>query len=245
MSAATETPTASIETDKLRSLVERQRAAFRNEPPEYAKRMAALGALAGALVRQQREIAAATNEDFGGRARQETLALELAPLVDSIRHARKHLGSWMRQRAVRAGINFFPARARIVWQPLGVVGIMGAWNYPTLLTLSPLVDAIAAGNHAIVKPSELTPATTESLRTLVGGLLYEESLAAVSGDARTAAAFAALPFDHLLFTGSTRVGKLVMRSASENLTPVTLELGGKSPAIVHREFPHSTAVERI
>lgn len=185
------------------------------------------------------------NEDFGGRARQETLALELAPLVDSIRHIRRHLAKWMKPRRVRAGVNFFPATARVIYQPLGVIGVIGAWNYPILLTLSPLADAIGAGNHALIKPSELAPASAGLLQKIIADVFPEEYVAVVAGDAKVGAEFAALPFDHLIFTGSTRVGKLIMRAASENLTPVTLELGGKCPAIVHREFPLHTAVERI
>jgi coniferyl-aldehyde dehydrogenase len=229
----------------LRELFERQRRAFRTSPPDYAKRLSSLKLLEEALLSRQSEIVSAVNEDFGGRARQETLALELAPLVDSIRHAKRHLARWKEPRRVRTGINFFPAKARVIYQPLGVVGIIGAWNYPVLLTLSPLVDAIAAGDHALLKPSELAPRTAELLQNIIAAIFPEEYVAVVTGDAKMAATFSSLPFDHLLFTGSTRVGKLIMRVASENLTPVTLELGGKSPAIIHPEFPLRTAVERI
>jgi len=229
----------------LRELFEKQRAACRRGAPDYKQRIAALTALAATVIDRQDDFVRATNEDFGGRARQETLALELAPLVDGIRHTRKHLARWMKPQNFSAGINFFPARARIVHQPLGVVGILGAWNYPTFLSLSPLVDAIAAGNHALVKPSELAPRTAEVLQKLIAQIFPPEYVSVVTGDAQIAAEFTSLPFDHLLFTGSTRVGKLVMRAASENLTPVTLELGGKCPAIVHRDFPLRTAVERI
>src|SRR5580765_369037 len=230
---------------ELRELLASQRKAFRTEEPSYQKRVASLRQLEEVVLDRKAEIVAAVNEDFGGRARQETLALELVPLLDSIRHTRRKLASWMKPQSVRAGINFFPASARIVYQPLGVIGIIGAWNYPTLLTLSPLVDAIAAGNHAMVKPSELSPRVATLLKQMLAMIFPREYIAVVTGDATVATAFASLPFDHLLFTGSTRVGKLVMRSASENLTPVTLELGGKSPAIVHPEFPLRMAVERI
>jgi coniferyl-aldehyde dehydrogenase len=229
----------------LRDLLERQRIAFRGSTPDYSKRLSSLKLLENAVLDGQEQIASVVNEDFGGRARQETLALELAPLVDAIRHARRHLARWMKPRKVRTGINFFPARARIVHQPLGVIGIIGAWNYPVFLTLSPLVDAISAGNHAMIKPSELAPRTAALLQKMIGATFPEDYITVVTGDARTAAEFASLPFDHLLFTGSTRVGKLIMRAASENLTPVTLELGGKSPAIIHPEFPLRTAVERL
>jgi coniferyl-aldehyde dehydrogenase len=233
------------EPSSLQSLFAKQRHAFRRGTPDYAKRFAALKALERAVLDAKDEIVHATNEDFGGRSGHETLVLEIAPLVDGIRHTRKHLAKWMKPRRVAAGINFFPARARIIYQPLGVVGVLGAWNYPTFLTLSPLVDAIAAGNHAMLKPSELAPHTAEVLQEIIVAIFPEEYISVVTGDAQLAAEFSKLPFDHLLFTGSTRVGKLVMKSASENLTPVTLELGGKCPAIIHGEFPLRTAVERM
>jgi coniferyl-aldehyde dehydrogenase len=229
----------------LRELLERQRKEFRRAPPSYEKRMASLKSLEAVVIDRQSEIVEAVNADFGGRARQETLALELAPLVDAIRHARRHLAKWMKPRRVSAGLNFFPATARIIYQPLGMIGVIGAWNYPIFLALSPLVDAIAAGNHALLKPSELAPVSAELLRKIIADNFAEEYIAVVTGDATVAAKFAELPFDHLLFTGSTRVGKLIMRAASENLTPVTLELGGKCPAIVHPDYPLRTAVARI
>src|SRR5215471_10581113 len=229
----------------LRDLFEKQHAASRRGAPDYAKRMVMLKSLESAVLESKDAILRAMDDDFGGRAHQETLALEIAPLVDGIRHTRKHLASWMKPQHVSAGINFFPARARIIYQPLGVVGILGAWNYQTFLSLSPLVDAIAAGNHAMVKPSELAPRTAEVLKQTIAAIFPEEYVAVVTGDAQLAAQFAALPFDHLLFTGSARVGKLVMKAASDNLTPVTLELGGKCPVILHRDFPLRTAVERI
>jgi coniferyl-aldehyde dehydrogenase len=198
-----------------------------------------------AIVARQEEYVAAASGDFGGRAREETLALELVPLVDEIRLTRRHLPRWMRPRVVGANLAFFPARARVMHQPLGVVGIIGAWNYPAYLTLGPLIGALAAGNHAVIKPSELAPQSAAWVASLVAGIFPEDYVAVVQGGPDAAAAFSALLFDHLLFTGSARVGKLVMRAASENLTPVTLELGGKSPAIVHQDYPLRTAAERI
>jgi coniferyl-aldehyde dehydrogenase len=229
----------------FRAIFELQHRAFRRGAPDCAQRLSSLKLLETALIDRQSEIVEAISDDFGGRARQETLMLELAPLVDSIRHARRHLAKWMKPRKVRTSFNFFPAQSRIIYQPLGVIGIIGAWNYPIFLMLSPLVDAIAAGNHAMLKPSEVAPRTAELLRKIIAALFPEEFVAVVTGDSQAAAEFASLPFDHLIFTGSTRVGKLIMRAASENLTPVTLELGGKSPVIVHQEFPLRTAVERI
>jgi coniferyl-aldehyde dehydrogenase len=147
----------------------------------------------------------------------------------------------------RVGATWFllPSRAYIVHQPLGVVGVIGAWNYELLLTLGPLIDAIAAGNHVMIKPSEITPRAAELMRSIIAEYFDPEYVTAVTGGPEVGAAFASLPFDHLIFTGSTRVGQLVMRAASDHLTPVTLELGGKSPAIVHEGFPLDVALRRV
>lgn len=229
----------------LRPLLEAQRAAFRRHPPDYADRMRALSRLLEALLSHQEEFAEVISEDFGGRACEETLMLEVFPLADEIRHTRRHLKSWMKPRRVAPGWQFLPGKARILYQPRGVVGIISAWNYPLLLTLSPLVYAIAAGNHAMVKPSEFAPRTAERVRDLIAELFPAEYVTVITGGVEVAAAFAGLPFDHLLFTGSTRVGRLVMQAAGRNLTPVTLELGGKSPALVHPEYPLERAAVRI
>jgi len=230
---------------ELASLLEAQRAAFNRQPPDASQRIARLGALLKAVRARREEFVQAISEDFGGRARQETLLLEVFPLVDNIQYAIRHVPRWMRPRPAAAGWQFMPGRARVIYQPLGVVGIIGAWNYPLLLSLSPLVSALAAGNHAMLKPSELAPRTADLLARLIADWFPPDYVTVVTGGPQTAAQFSALPFDHLLFTGSTRVGKLVMRSASENLTPVTLELGGKSPALVHRDFPARTAAQSI
>jgi coniferyl-aldehyde dehydrogenase len=222
-----------------------QRAAFAHQPPDARRRIRALDALLKALRARREDFVQAISEDFGGRARQETLLLEVFPLVDTIRHTIRHLPQWMRPRPAATGWQFLPGRSRVVYQPLGVVGVIGAWNYPLLLSLSPLVSALAAGNHVMLKPSELAPRTASLLARLVSDLFPDDYVTVVTGGTETGAAFAALPFDHLLFTGSARVGKLIMRSASEHLTPVTLELGGKSPALVHPDFPAQTAAARI
>ncbi len=222
-----------------------QRAAFAQQPPDAARRIRALGDLLKAVRARREDFVKAISDDFGGRARQETLLLEVFPLVDNIQHAIRQLPRWMRPRPAAAGWQFLPGSARVVYQPLGAVGIIGAWNYPLLLSLSPLVSALAAGNHAMLKPSELAPHTAELLSRLVAELFSPDYVTVVTGGPETGATFAALPFDHLLFTGSTRVGKIVMRAASEHLTPVTLELGGKSPALVHPDFPAHTAAVRI
>jgi coniferyl-aldehyde dehydrogenase len=185
------------------------------------------------------------SEDFGGRAFEETLALELLPLYDQIRHARKHLQSWMRRHPVRSSWFLWPSHAFYQYQPLGVVGILGAWNYQLLLTLGPLIDALAAGNHVMVKPSEITPRSAAVIAEILAAVFPAEYVTCINGGPEVASSFSALPFDHLFFTGSTRVGQLVMRAAAANLTPVTLELGGKSPAIIHESYSLTRAVERI
>jgi len=223
-----------------------QRAALAADgAPDFARRMHALAALADELRARQNELADAISADFGGRSRDETLLLELLPLLDLIRYARASLAGWMKPRRVAPTWFLLPSRALIVYQPLGVVGVIGAWNYPLLLTLGPVVDALAAGNHVMIKPSELTPRTAALIGDLIAERFPGEYVSATLGGPEVGEAFAALPFDHLLFTGSTRVGALVMRAASANLTPVTLELGGKSPAIVHESYPLASALERI
>jgi coniferyl-aldehyde dehydrogenase len=151
----------------------------------------------------------------------------------------------MEPRAVPVGWQFHPGRARIEMQPKGVVGILGAWNYPVFLTIGPAVGAIAAGNRVLIKPSERAPRTAMLTQEIVEKAFPADYVAVINGGADVAEEFSRLPFDHLIYTGSARVGKLVMKAAAENLTPVTLELGGKSPALVHPEYPLERAAERI
>jgi coniferyl-aldehyde dehydrogenase len=207
--------------------------------------MEALEALRDGVHAREAELAQAVSDDFGGRAREETLTLELFPLYDQIRHARRHLAAWMRRRPVASTWFLKPGRAFYQYQPLGVVGVVGAWNYQLLLTLGPLVDALAAGNHVMLKPSEVTPRSAETIARIIADTFSPEYVACVTGDVEVARAFSHLPFDHLFFTGSGRVGQEVMQAASSNLTPVTLELGGKSPAIVHESYSLRRAAERI
>ncbi len=228
-----------------RTCFDAQRSAFRRGASTHRERVAALQALERALLDHKDDIVRAISEDYSGRAPEETLALELIPTLGEIRHARKHLKEWMKPRGVPVSWQFWPARARIEIQPKGVVGILGAWNYPLFLTIGPAAGAMAAGNHVMIKPSELAPRTGALLEQIIGRTFPADYLAVINGGADAAQEFASLPFDHLLYTGSARVGKLVMRAAAENLTPVTLELGGKSPALVHADYPLQRAAERI
>lgn len=213
--------------------------------PDLAARRKTLAALAQRVRAHEDRLIAAVDADFGGRPAAETRLLELLPLYDQIAHARRHLRGWMRRRRVAGSRLLWPARAFYEYQPLGVVGVIGAWNYPVLLTLGPAVDALAAGNRVLVKPSELAPRTAEALAVLVAEAFPADQVAVVTGDADLARAMTRLPLDHLVFTGSTRVGREVMRAAAENLTPVTLELGGKSPAILHDSADLARAVPRL
>ena len=230
----------------LGALLENQRAAFlRDGPPTLAERIADLTKLKSALLARRKEFATAVDADFSHRSAYETMIMELVPLVQGIGYLRRNLKGWMRPRRRRVDVSFLPGKAQILYQPLGVVGIMSPWNYPLSLTLMPLATAIAAGNRAMIKPSEFTPKTTELLAAMLGETFAEEQVAVASGGPEVGAAFSALPFDHLIFTGSTAVGRAVMRAASDHLVPVTLELGGKSPAVVAPGFSLKHAAPRI
>ncbi|HET9032141.1 MAG TPA: coniferyl aldehyde dehydrogenase [Dokdonella sp.] len=233
------------ETIDLDALLNRQKAAWQASEPTPAQRLRDLGALREVLKRRFDELAAAMSADFGRRSKHESLLTDGMTVLNEIDHMRKHLARWSRSRHRLADALFWPARTEIQYRPLGVVGIISPWNYPVNLALIPLVTAIAAGNHVMLKPSEHTPRTSELLRDLLAEVFPAERVTSVLGGPDVAARFAALPFDHLFFTGSTEVGRKVMAAAAPNLTPVTLELGGKSPAIIAPGYPIDTAAQRI
>jgi acyl-CoA reductase-like NAD-dependent aldehyde dehydrogenase len=222
-----------------------RRAAARNPNPDRPARDRRLAAFGELLHDNVDAIAAAISADFGHRSAHETRLLEIFPSLETVRHARRHLKRWMQPQNRPVSVWFQPGRAQVIAQPLGVVGIIVPWNYPILLAAAPLVAALAAGNRAMVKMSEFTPTTSQLMARLIGERFAGDELCVVQGDAKVGQVFAALPFDHLLFTGSTKVGHSVMRAAAENLTPVTLELGGKSPAIVGPQYPIANAAQRI
>jgi coniferyl-aldehyde dehydrogenase len=231
---------------RLTSILARQRTVFsRDNAPTLAQRTADLAKLKTALLARRKDFERAVAADFGHRSAYETAIMELVPTVQGIDYLSHNLRKWMRPQRRRVAMHFMPGRARVVRQPLGVVGIMSPWNYPVALSLMPLATAVAAGNRAMIKPSEFTPATTELMAAMLGEIFAEEQVAVITGGPDVGAAFSALPFDHLLFTGSTSVGRAVMRAASENLVPVTLELGGKSPVIVEPGFPLPRAAASI
>ncbi len=223
-----------------------QREAFlRAGSPELAERKDDIKRLRAAIKQEAEHIASVISEDFGNRSRHETMLADIWPVISSARETRKNLAHWMKARRVRVGLELLPGQARILYQPVGVVGIISPWNYPFQLAVMPLIAALAAGNRVMLKPSELTPRTSEFLADFLGRLFPEEKVATILGGPDVGAAFSALPFDHLFYTGSTEVGRCVMRAAAENLTPVTLELGGKSPCIIGRDAALPAAAESI
>jgi aldehyde dehydrogenase (NAD+) len=227
------------------ALFARQQAArWRVAATSADQRKAKLRALMEALMAQRAEAQAALAADFR-KAPEEVDLTELYPVISEIKDALRHLSRWMRPRSVPTPIGLFGSVGSIHHEPRGVVLIISPWNYPIYLTLGPLVSAIAAGNCAILKPSEFTPNTTAFLRKLLAGLFAEEEVALVEGDAEAAQALLALPFDHIFFTGSPAVGKVVMRAAAEHLTSVTLELGGKSPVLVDADANLHEAARKI
>jgi coniferyl-aldehyde dehydrogenase len=230
----------------MHDLLDRQRAAFNAAPrPSASERRERLARLDALLKANQTEIAAAVSADFGNRAVPETVFSEIMTTRAAAAHARRHLEAWMRPHDCPVALPYRPARNRVEYVPLGVVGVVSPWNYPVFLTLGPLVDVLAAGNRCLLKPSEQAPHTAELLARLLGAAFATEEVAMVFGGADTSRSFCALPFDHLLFTGSTGVGREVMRAAAENLVPVTLELGGKSPVIVAEDADPARAAASV
>ena len=237
---------ASALQSDLHSLLDMQRKAYAAHPfPPLAQRQQWLKSLRQLLSREREVLIDAISQDFSHRSPDETLFAELMPSLHSLDYTLKHLKRWMKPSSRSVGMMFQPASAKVVYQPVGVVGIIVPWNYPLYLAMGPLIGALAAGNRVMLKLSEFTPATGRLLKDLLGRIFPEDMVAVVLGEADVGVAFSGLAFDHLLFTGSTHVGKLVMRAAAENLTPVTLELGGKSPAIVSADVPLKDAAQRI
>jgi len=232
--------------EELDRLFAAQRAAYAANPmPAADQRQQWLKALRDLLSDERQALVEAISADFSHRSADETLLAELMPSLHGIHYASRHLKGWMKSSRRKVGMAFQPASAKVVYQPLGVIGIIVPWNYPLYLAIGPLVGALAAGNRVMLKLSESTPATGQLLKTLLGRIFPEDLVCVVLGEADIGVAFSRLRFDHLLFTGATSIGKHVMRAAAENLTPVTLELGGKSPAIVSRDVPLKDAAERI
>jgi coniferyl-aldehyde dehydrogenase len=222
----------------------------RSEPaPTLDQRLDRLKRLRAVVAENEARFEQAISADFGHRARVETAIAETLFLFTEIKHTSQHLKKWMAPRRVSTALQFWPAKNRLIPQPLGVVGVIAPWNYPLQLTLAPAIGALAAGNLVMIKPSELTPRFAALLKEVIAAKFDPTEIIVTGVEEETAKeigeAFATLPFDHLIFTGSTRVGRLVAEAAGRNLTPLTLELGGKSPAIVDRSADIDVAAERI
>ncbi|CAK2035043.1 coniferyl aldehyde dehydrogenase [Vibrio crassostreae] len=220
--------------------------AYNSDPmPSLDARVTKLNMLRKALIDFSDRICDAMNQDYGQRSVQDTLIADVLPCVANIDYSIEHISEWMAPSVRSAGALLSLSQVEVVYQPKGVVGIVTPWNFPVMLSVGPLISAITAGNRAMIKMSEFTPNTNQVLSEMLSTLFNHDEVVVVEGEAGLSAEFTALPFDHLLFTGSTAVGRLVMKAASANLTPLTLELGGKSPVIVADDVSMELAVERI
>ena len=232
----------------MQGVLERQRAACLGEPPTAKQRIDRINRAIDLLIEHRKTIADALREDFGHRSVDATLLTDIAASIAPLKHARQHVRAWMRpeRRKVTPGLlALLGARAQVEYQPKGVVGVISPWNFPIQLTFTPLAGIFAAGCRAMIKPSEYTPRTSELMAQLIGSTFDETEVAVFTGGADVGAAFARLAFDHLLFTGATSVARHVLAAAADNLVPVTLELGGKSPVIVGRSADLELTAKRL
>jgi coniferyl-aldehyde dehydrogenase len=235
--------------DNLNEILEKQKKAHLREGPlsvetrkEWIDRCIAL------LIKYQNEIAEAISEDFGHRSTESSLLADVAGSIGSLKSAKENIKKWVKpeKRKVTPSIlGLLGAKLRLEYQPLGTVGVISPWNFPVTLTFGPLGSIFAAGNRAMIKPSEFTPKTSELMKKMFEEAFLEEEVAVFTGGPDLGEAFSSLPFDHLLFTGATSIAKHVMRAASENLVPVTLELGGKSPVIISKKSNFEVSVNRV
>jgi coniferyl-aldehyde dehydrogenase len=238
-----------IDAAGMQAILERQKVAhLRDGPPTAEQRIERLDRCIALLVDNREAIETALNTDFGSRSRDATALTDVSGSIGPLKHAREHLRKWMRpekRKTTPAILGLFGAKAEVRFQPKGVVGIISPWNFPVNLTFAPLAGVLAAGNRAMIKPSEFTPATSELMATMFGGAFSPEEIAVITGGPEVGQAFAGLAFDHLIFTGATSIARHVMKAAAENLVPLTLELGGKSPVIVSESADFATAAARI
>ena len=239
----TDTPPQTLER-----ILESQRRAFTAARPEALSiRRDRIKRAMSILSEHGESLAAAMNSDFGSRSYEGSMMTDIVSTIGFGKYCLKNLDHWAApdKRSVRFPLGLMGAKAEVQYEPKGVVGIMSPWNFPVNLSFGPLMQVLAAGNRAIIKPSEFTPATSERMRELVSDVFAEEEVAVVTGGPDVAQAFSSLPFDHLVFTGSTETGRKVMEAAAKNLVPVTLELGGKSPTIIGKGADLTRAGERI
>lgn len=237
---------SNADTAAMQQIFAAQKTAYRQSPyPDAEERIELISRIRPMLLNHQNALVEALNKDFTTRAADETRMAEIMITLEGLKYTIKQLRKWMKPHKRSVSALSWPGKAWVEYHPLGVVGIMVPWNYPIQLAVVPLITALAAGNRVMIKMSEATPQTSALLQTLVADTFPEDQVAVINGEVDVAQAFASLPFDHLLFTGSTSVGRHIMRAAAANLTPVTLELGGKSPCIIGQDFPMQEAAERI
>ena len=245
MNAPTQQHSAEIELNRV---LENQRGAFKSEGSVALEtRIDRIDRCIAMLVDNQQAICDAVNKDFGCRSRHVTLMTDIMNSVGSLKFVKKNLKKWMKpeKRTPFVPMNFLGGKAFIKYQPKGVVGIMTPWNVPVNMIFSPLADVLGAGNRAMVKPSEFTPHTAELMKNLFAQYFEETEVCVVTGGPEIGAAFSSLAFDHIIFTGATSIGRLVMKAAAENMVPVTLELGGKSPVVISENVDINKAAESI
>ncbi|TPG54392.1 coniferyl aldehyde dehydrogenase [Sphingomonas glacialis] len=232
----------------MHDVLNRQRAAFMAElPVSLAVRKDRLNRAAAMIADNADAFCDALSEDFGHRSREQSMLTDIASSIAPIRHALKSVERWMRRdtRPVQFPLGLLGARAWVEYQPKGVVGVIAPWNFPVNLVMGPIAGIFAAGNRAMVKTSEFTPRTAALFEAVCGTYFAPDELAFFSGGAEVGKAFSELPFDHLIFTGATGIGRHILHAAADNLTPVTLELGGKSPVIVGKDADIAKATERV
>jgi coniferyl-aldehyde dehydrogenase len=239
-------PLSFASKESIDATLSKQREAFLKSPATtIRKRKADLKKLKAAILAYREPLKAAVSEDFGYRSSHETDVLEFFGIIQSIDYMIKNLRKFMKREHRHVGLFFRAGKTYVDYQPKGVIGIMAPWNYPLSLTLIPLATALAAGNRAMVKPSELTPRTSNLIKQLIEGVFEPEEVAVIIGGADVGAEFSRQSFDHLLFTGSTPVGHKVMKAASDNLVPLTLELGGKSPTVIAKGQVKQKTMQRL
>ncbi|ENW89921.1 coniferyl aldehyde dehydrogenase [Acinetobacter dispersus] len=233
-------------TEHMYSVFKQQRAAFDAKPyPDLDDRRTKLLQIKKQIIRYQDVIATAINSDFSSRSIDESKLLDLLGSVLEAEHAIRHVRRWMRPSKRSTELLFLSNRLRVQYQPKGVVGVIVPWNFPVYLALGPLIAAIAAGNRVMIKLPEVTPATNAVVKRMLAEIFSENEVAVFGEEILDPAQFTSLPFNHIVFTGSPAIGRVVMRAAADNLTPVTLELGGKSPALVSRNYPLADAAKRV
>ena len=234
--------------EMLNLLASQKAAQLRDGAPTARQRVDRIDRCIGLVVDHAREIQDALSEDFGSRSREASLLSDVVSSLGPLKHAKANLARWMkgeRRKTTPAILGLFGARAEVVYQPKGVVGVISPWNFPVNLTFGPLAGILAAGNRAMIKPSEFTPATSELMKVMFAKAFTEDEIAVFTGGAEVGQAFSELPFDHIIFTGAASVARHVMRAAADNLVPLTLELGGKSPVILSRSADLAQAAGRI